>query len=188
MDPGLREKLPTFETSAIKLSKEKDSGKFPQSIAVEASPKLQSKQTCNCSRVLIVDDNALNLYVIEAILKRQGLKCDKASNGRDAINSVMNSTKCPVCHGYDIVFMDCNMPIMNGFEAASQMIELMGKGIIKSMLIIANSAFNESDCLSKCEEIGINAFCTFFLNYEVSRTNLEAIWDRVTNIREKLHV
>eukprot|EP01022_Parablepharisma_sp_SALTPOND_P001115 TRINITY_DN1055_c6_g1_i1.p1 TRINITY_DN1055_c6_g1~~TRINITY_DN1055_c6_g1_i1.p1 ORF type:complete len:843 (+),score=23.53 TRINITY_DN1055_c6_g1_i1:226-2754(+) len=140
---------------------------FKSHVPVELAfrKSLETKETtkCECSKVLVVDDNALNLYVIQEILKKYGLKSDKATNGREAIKMLMDSEKCSVCHGYKIVFMDCNMPIMNGLETAFKMRKLMEGGQIKSAPIIGNSAFNEGECLSKCESAGMSAFCKFQL-------------------------
>ena len=116
---------------------------------------------CNCPRVLVVDDNALNLFVIEGILKRFGVVCNKAFNGSEAIKMVTMGNNCVSCRGYDIIFMDCNMPIMNGFEASKQLILMMMNRKIRTIPIIANSAFSEEFCLPQCKESGISAFSNF---------------------------
>eukprot|EP01022_Parablepharisma_sp_SALTPOND_P000768 TRINITY_DN105017_c0_g1_i1.p1 TRINITY_DN105017_c0_g1~~TRINITY_DN105017_c0_g1_i1.p1 ORF type:complete len:772 (-),score=39.22 TRINITY_DN105017_c0_g1_i1:63-2378(-) len=159
---------------------------------IENSPKQELRKLipnnpeCACSKILVVDDNALNLFVAEEIIKRLGLKCDKASNGYEAVQMAIRSGKCPICHGYDIILMDCNMPIMNGFEAAYRLKELMDEKVIKKAPIIGNSAFNEGDCLPKCNEAGMTAFCTFLcvktknsaktVDDKVCRKHSKAIW------------
>lgn len=70
------------------------------------------KLNFNEQSILIVDDNDLNLFLIETILKQLGnFKVIKSSNGQEAINS-MNKNKI------DIVFMDIHMPIMDGKTAS----------------------------------------------------------------------
>lgn len=51
------------------------------------------------------------------------------------------------------------MPIMNGYEASEQLVELMKKGKIKNIPIIANSAFSEAECWPSCKEAGMTAYC-----------------------------
>ncbi len=61
-------------------------------------------------RVLVVEDNITNQQVAQGILEKFGLYVDVAANGREAIQAL---EKLP----YDIVFMDCQMPIMDGYTA-----------------------------------------------------------------------
>ena len=61
-------------------------------------------------KVLLVEDNETNQIVASKILQKYGLSVDIASNGKNAINSVENNK-------YDIIFMDLQMPEMDGFEA-----------------------------------------------------------------------
>jgi signal transduction histidine kinase/CheY-like chemotaxis protein len=63
-------------------------------------------------RVLLVDDNAVNLEVARAMLSLLGCEVDVAEDGRQALASFSS-------HRYDVVFMDCLMPVMDGFEATA---------------------------------------------------------------------
>ncbi|CAI7784356.1 unnamed protein product, partial [Closterium sp. NIES-54] len=62
---------------------------------------------------LIAEDNAVNQMVIERMLRSLGVVSDVASNGAEAVRA---------CEGkeYDVVFMDCHMPVMDGFEATEK--------------------------------------------------------------------
>jgi CheY-like chemotaxis protein/HPt (histidine-containing phosphotransfer) domain-containing protein len=64
------------------------------------------------ARVLVVDDNSVNLRVTENMLHRLGCRTDLATSGREALAMTAASR-------YDLVFMDCQMPDMDGIEAAS---------------------------------------------------------------------
>jgi CheY-like chemotaxis protein len=61
-------------------------------------------------RVLVVEDNLVNQKVAVALLSRLGLSVDVANHGGEAIERMQSST-------YDMVLMDCQMPIMNGYDA-----------------------------------------------------------------------
>lgn len=80
------------------------------------------------SKVLIVDDNIFNIVTLKTIIESNfKVKCDKAMNGLEALEKVRTreidrqNLKC-VCGqekgNYQIIFMDCNMPIMDGFESS----------------------------------------------------------------------
>jgi signal transduction histidine kinase/CheY-like chemotaxis protein len=62
-------------------------------------------------KVLAVDDVAVNREVLAEALRTFNIQCDLAENGPDAIAQVRSKT-------YDVIFMDCSMPGMDGFEAA----------------------------------------------------------------------
>jgi CheY-like chemotaxis protein len=65
------------------------------------------------SRVLVVDDNAVNQRIASSLLERLGCRVDVAGNGKEAVVMLESMP-------YDIVFMDCYMPIMDGFEATAE--------------------------------------------------------------------
>ena len=64
-------------------------------------------------RVLLVEDNPVNLAVARRLLIRLGLDCDSARDGREAVDAVQRSR-------YDVVLMDCQMPEMDGYEATHE--------------------------------------------------------------------
>ena len=64
-------------------------------------------------RILIAEDNPINVLVLQKTLIRWGLVADVAENGLAALNAVSEKS-------YDLIFMDINMPVMGGFEASRQ--------------------------------------------------------------------
>ncbi|MGL5257361.1 MAG: ATP-binding protein [Proteocatella sp.] len=61
-------------------------------------------------KILLVEDNKINQNIFKAFLKKKSLVCDVAINGLEAIESVKENS-------YNIIFMDCNLPVLDGFEA-----------------------------------------------------------------------
>ncbi|GHS95700.1 hypothetical protein AGMMS50276_12310 [Synergistales bacterium] len=100
-------------------------------------------------RVLVVDDNSINLKVAVAYLSRHSIKADTASGGATAIEMLKTTT-------YDIVFMDHMMPDMDGLEA-TRLIRALG-GYFATMPIIALSANAVSGAKALFLSAGMNDF------------------------------
>jgi len=64
-------------------------------------------------RVLVVEDNAVNRMLAVRLLERLGLRVDTAENGREAVEATAK-------HDYDVILMDCQMPVMDGFAATRE--------------------------------------------------------------------
>lgn len=72
-------------------------------------------------RALIVDDDSFNIMSIEMILKRLNIQYDSCFNGKEAIKKVISN------NNYDIILMDCNMPVMDGWEATKAIVDLVDR-------------------------------------------------------------
>ena len=102
-------------------------------------------------RVLLVEDNELNIEVAAELLDIVGIQVEQALNGQIATECVLE--KDPGY--YDLIFMDIQMPVMNGYEAAAA-IRSSGREDLKNIPIIAMTADAFANDIRKAEEVGMN--------------------------------
>ncbi len=101
--------------------------------------------------VLLVEDNATNQYVALAILKKLGLKCDAVADGMEAIKALESIP-------YDLVLMDVQMPIMDGYEATRNIRDKQSKVLNHNIPIIAMTANALQVDKEKSLEAGMNDY------------------------------
>ena len=100
-------------------------------------------------RVLVAEDNVVNQKVAVRMLERLGLRADVAANGREAVRMF---ELLP----YDLVFMDCQMPEMDGYEAAQEIRRRERPD--RHVGIIAMTADAMAGCRERCLEAGMDDF------------------------------
>ncbi len=133
--------------------------------APPVKPQVQQKHPQDM-RILVVDDNEINQKVMGGMLQKLGYDAQFADNGRHAIELV---TVQPV--PFDIIFMDLEMPQVDGYEATRQIREWEKEQKIASVPIIALSAHVLKEYLKKSESIGMNGF----LNKPIEIDKLSAL-------------
>jgi PAS domain S-box-containing protein len=101
-------------------------------------------------KALLVEDNRINQMVAEHILQEIGVESDTAENGLEAI-------KLLETHQYDIIFMDCHMPVMDGFEATKK---IRNNIKYKHLPIVAITAGTLEQEHCQCIDSGMNAVIT----------------------------
>lgn len=121
-----------------------------------SSESLKKKGSCDCGDVLIVDDDAFNLLSLEIMLQSFHLKCMKAMSGREGIEKLKRKYSCEnKCKGIRLIFMDYQMPIMDGMEACLEIMKLIKNKEINNIPIIGCTAFISKDQVISCLEIGM---------------------------------
>lgn len=103
-------------------------------------------------RALVVDDNPINLQVALRNLTKLGCEVLTAANGREAVVSVL-------AHELNVVFMDVQMPVMDGFEA-TRTIRSREKGTGKRLPIVAMTAHSVEGYRELCVQAGMDGYIT----------------------------
>ena len=133
---------------------------------------------CKCPPVLIVDDDPFNLTALEQILAKLQVRCHWAFNGREALEKIQTrqvEACSSSCQQYKIVFLDCSMPILDGFETSKLLRQMIKKGEISDMKIIACTAFVQQSDEDKAKAAGMDAFCTKPIKLEAIREKLKLV-------------
>ena len=109
------------------------------------------EQDFSGKRVLLVEDNELNIEVAAELLEIVGIQVDQALNGQLAVDCVLDHEP----GYYDLIFMDIQMPVMNGYES-TRAIRSSGREDLKTIPIVAMTADAFADDIRKSEEAGMN--------------------------------
>tara|TARA_R110000868_G_scaffold36074_2_gene128415 strand:- start:8244 stop:10010 length:1767 start_codon:yes stop_codon:yes gene_type:complete len=134
---------------------------------------IHQQENLKGARILVAEDNKINIMVIEKFLSKWQVDFDIAENGLIAINMAMEKT-------YDMILMDLQMPVMNGFEA-SKAIRESGNPLNKVMPIYALSASTGMDIKNQLGEYGIDGLiCKPFNPTELFKT--------LTNILQQKYI
>lgn len=121
-----------------------------QETPTPVSSKEKPSQLFSSARILIVDDNPVNIFIVSEYLNQWQLNYDSAESGKQAI-AMVNETH------YDLILMDLHMPTMDGYEASRKIRKLQ---LPKQPVIVALSASGRGDVNVKQRRAGINDYVT----------------------------
>lgn len=106
----------------------------------------QAEKSLSGASILLVEDNVVNQEMAQEILESAGIHVEIANNGLEAISKVMENR-------YDGVLMDCQMPIMDGFEATKAIRQQERFATLPILAMTANAMAGDKE---KCLECGMN--------------------------------
>jgi polar amino acid transport system substrate-binding protein len=110
------------------------------------------------TRILLVEDNRVNQAVASQMLQYFNLKCDKANNGEEAITMLNESSASST--PYTLIFMDCQMPVIDGYIATQNIRKGDCTNIYINIPIIAMTANAMTGDREKCIASGMNDYMT----------------------------
>lgn len=113
-------------------------------------PDLSSK------KILIVEDNNVNLMVAQAFLKKTGCITETAENGKEALDKIYKSISEP----FDLVFMDIQMPVMDGTEAIKELRKKENSSYLRNLPVIAMTGNVFEEELKKAISDGFTDYIT----------------------------
>jgi len=103
----------------------------------------------NLLKILLAEDDPFNQFIIQKVVKDAGFMLDVVENGQIAINKLQEQD-------YDLVLMDVEMPVMNGYEATSYIREHLGpKSNIPIIMVTSFVGLQEA---AKCLLLGANTY------------------------------
>ena len=125
---------------------------------IDSNPQLPDRPVTECTRksiegirVLLVEDNDLNMEIAEFFLQDMGAQVMKAWNGKEAVDLFAASAPGEI----ELIMMDIMMPVMNGLEAA-KLIRAMNRPDAKEVVILAMTANAFSDDVQRSRQAGMN--------------------------------
>jgi signal transduction histidine kinase/CheY-like chemotaxis protein len=134
-------------------------------VVPSSPPQLAQPVRSGGMRVLVVDDNEINLTVAKSLLRIAGCEVDLARNGLEAVNLVEQ-------HPYALVLMDCHMPGLDGFEATRRIRLLRSDAARTPIVALTASALPEE--LAECRKAGMEECLT----KPLSRAQLDVVLQR----------
>ncbi|SMF23587.1 Signal transduction histidine kinase [Alteromonadaceae bacterium Bs31] len=120
--------------------------------------------------VLVAEDNAVNRMVIEGMLNKLSIEPSFAEDGKEALDAYL-SAEPP----FDLIFMDCEMPEMDGFEATEKIREQEHNKALTPTPIIALTAHVEAMHRQRVFDAGMNYFLTKPVTMEKVRESLVSV-------------
>lgn len=126
------------------------------------TPHTLSENPKTWARILLVEDNPVNQQVARLMMTRAGYQVDIAENGQIALDRYSRSS-----HKYDLILMDINMPVMDGFEATLALRSHERSNGLDPVPILALTANVLDDFKQRCKAVGMNDFLTKPIKREV---------------------
>jgi signal transduction histidine kinase/DNA-binding response OmpR family regulator len=131
---------------------------------VKTNYKVNEISSLDLLNILLVEDNTVNQKIVVEMLKIKGYSCDVASNGEGAYELCLMKD-------YDIILMDCQMPVMDGYECTSKIRKL--NGIKSQATIIAMTANAMESDRKKCLDAGMDEYISKPINFDIFFSMIE---------------
>ncbi len=130
----------------------------PKPSAAPSKRAAGTEDICWRGRVLLTEDNKVNQKLAKRMLEKFGIEVDVADNGQEAVDALQTTD-------YELVLMDCQMPVMDGYEVICQIRRLPSpKDLTPIIALTAHAMVGDRE---KCENAGMNDYMTKPLRKEI---------------------
>lgn len=126
-------------------------------------------------KILVAEDNPINQTLAEMVLSKLGYKIELAGNGKEALQKIAASP-------FDLVFMDVQMPEMDGLEATES---LRKQDSLRQPIVIAMTAFAMQSDKEKCMDAGMNDYISKPIRIEDIQSIITKWKDKFDAVKEK---
>jgi CheY-like chemotaxis protein/anti-sigma regulatory factor (Ser/Thr protein kinase) len=198
-DAGARKKIRLAETvgsltkpvleSRLRTAVEQVLGRSQDAASAESAAAKEAPTPVPLSvagaRILLAEDNAVNQLLMKRMLQKLGCTVGLAGNGREAVDKWRAGT-------YDVVLMDCQMPEMDGLDAARQIREEERAAGRSRTPIVAVTAHALAEYRARCQEAGMDLYVTKPISFDGLAAVLNAglaqgVQQRTVTIPSDLH-
>jgi signal transduction histidine kinase/ActR/RegA family two-component response regulator len=168
----------TFRVSLL-LGRTRETKPFPLTFSVPDTPPVELEEQSACTqnhqqmKILIAEDNEVNQEVLVDVLKFMGCSVTLAVNGEKAVYLASRER-------FDLILMDCQMPVMDGFEATRR-IRALKDPALANVPIVAMTALAQTKDREACIEAGMNDY----QSKPFSMDKLEACIEKWTGGKKK---
>ncbi len=138
---------------------------IPKDIPTEMKTSKNSNNTTEKldkpKKILLVEDMQINREIVKAFLEMEGCEVHEAQNGAEAVDMYQQRGS------FDLILMDCQMPVMDGFEATEEILRMASPAQRPPIVALTASALNETR--ERCMNAGMVDFITKPIQWEVLR-------------------
>ena len=126
---------------------------------------------CKHPEVIITDDDPFNVISLRGILKKLEYRTVEYFNGLKLVEGLKEiwqreGKHCHHCRGFKLILLDCNMPVMDGYEAVEILKTLISDGDLPLIPVIACTAYVHQNEKSKCFAAGFDGFVSKPIKFE----------------------
>lgn len=138
------------------------------SSAVRATTSKPSKKLY----VLVAEDNPVNTLVLKGFLKRLNHQAEFVENGQQAFEKYTSQLKTTP---YDLIILDCEMPVMDGYQASKKIRQFENENALTKTPILAISAHAMDNCIERCFTSGMDQHLAKPVKIEVLESTLQQL-------------
>jgi signal transduction histidine kinase/CheY-like chemotaxis protein/HAMP domain-containing protein len=182
LDKSLPETLAHSPDKSIADDDQSDGQKEEKSKARKNKPTINIVPELQGHHVLLVEDNDVNVLVARSLMTKMGLKVTVAENGQVALDKLAESFDTQQGDPFDVILMDLQMPVMDGFEATRR---IRANPDYEGLVIVAMTAHAFAEERDRCLECGMNGHLSKPIDVSVLTATLKSIMASDPSNREK---